>query len=35
MKERQEERLSLLPMIGGRFGGWFEVLLRIRRMRRL
>jgi hypothetical protein len=35
MKERQEERLSLLPTIGERFGEWFEVLLRTRRMRRL
>ena len=24
MSERQAERLSLLPEIGGRFGGWFE-----------
>ena len=24
MKERPEERLSLLPMIGERFGEWFE-----------
>ena len=24
MKERQEERLSLLPTIGERFGEWFE-----------
>lgn len=27
MYERQEERLSLLPLIGGRFGGWFEAFL--------
>jgi hypothetical protein len=27
MKERQAERLSLLPEIGGRFGEWFEALL--------
>ncbi|WP_258042848.1 hypothetical protein [Xylanibacter ruminicola] len=26
MKERQEERLSLLPKIGERFREWFEAL---------
>jgi hypothetical protein len=33
MEERQAERLSLLPKIGEGLGEWFEVLLRIRRMR--
>jgi hypothetical protein len=27
MIERQAERLSLLPMIGERFGEWFEAFL--------